>query len=139
MEHKNKNMQQQYLDHEDRIIARATTLWEGRKNVVKITLIFMGIGLFVALTSPAEYTSTVVVKPTLSDSKSKLGGNLGGLAAMAGINLGEGSSAAEIHPSLYPKIVESYGFQKELMESYVYVEELNSQVSFEQYYTEITF
>lgn len=139
MEHKNKNMPQQYLDHEDQIdlIALAKTLWDGRKDIVKITLIFMGIGLFIALTSPAEYTSTVVVKPTLSDSKSKLGGNLGGLAAIAGINLGGGSSAAEIHPSLYPKIVESYSFQKELMESYVYVEELNLQVSFEQYYTEL--
>ena len=139
MEHKNKNMPQQYLDNEDQIdlLALAKTLWGGRKEVVKITLIFMGIGLFVALTSPAEYTSTVIVKPTLSDAKSKLSGNLGGLAAMAGINLGAGSSSAEIHPSLYPKIVESYGFQKELMESYVYVEELNSQVSFEQYYTEL--
>ena len=139
MEHENKNMPQQYIDHEDQIdlIVLAKTLWDGRKDVVKITLIFMGIGLFVGLTSPAEYTSTVVVKPTLSDSKSKLSGNLGSLAAIAGINLGGGSSTAEIHPSLYPKIVESYSFQKELMESYVYVEELNSQVSFEQYYTEL--
>ena len=139
MEHKNKNMPQQYLDHEDQIdlLALTKTLWGGRKEVVKTTLIFMGIGLFVALTSPAEYTSTVVVKPTLSDSKSKLGGSLGGLAAMAGINLGGVSSVAEIHPTLYPKIVESYSFQKELMESYVYVEKLNSEVSFEEYYTQI--
>ena len=139
MEHKNKNMPQQYLDHEDQIdlIALAKTLWGGRKEVVKTTLIFMGVGLFVALTSPAEYTSTVVVKPTLSDSKSKISGSLGGLAAMAGINLGGGSSAAEIHPTLYPKIVESYSFQKELMQSSIYVEKLNSAVSFEKYYTEI--
>tara|TARA_Y100000991_G_scaffold171688_1_gene133460 strand:- start:2881 stop:3999 length:1119 start_codon:yes stop_codon:yes gene_type:complete len=139
MEHTNKNMPQQYSDHEDQIdlIALAKTLWGVRKKVIKITLIFMGIGLFVALTSPAEYTSTVVVKPTLSDTKSKLGGSLGGLAAMAGINLGGVSSVAEIHPTLYPKIVESYSFQKELMESYVYVEKLNSEVSFEEYYTQI--
>ena len=97
----------------------------------------MGVGLFVALTSPSEYTSSVVVKPTLSDSKSKLGGNLGGLAAMAGIIFRRRSSTAEIHPTLYPKIVESYSFQRELMESYVHVEELNLEVSFEKYYTEI--
>ena len=139
MKHSNKNIPQQYSDYEDEIdlIALAKTLWAGRKEVVKITLIFMGIGLFVALTSPAQYTSTVVVKPTLSDSKSKLGGSLGGLAAMAGINLGGTSSAAEIHPTLYPKIVESYSFQRKLMESSIYVEELNSEVSFEEYYTEI--
>ena len=56
MEHKNKNMPHKYSDHEDEIdlIALAKTLWEGRKVVVKITLIFMGIGLFVALTSPCR-------------------------------------------------------------------------------------
>ena len=79
MEHSNKDMPHKYSDHEDEInlIALAKTLWESRKNIIKITLIFMGVGLFVALTSPSEYTSSVVVKPTLSDSKSKLGGNLG--------------------------------------------------------------
>lgn len=139
MEHSNKNMPHKYSDHEDEInlIALAKTLWEERKSITKITLIFMGVGLFVALTSPSEYTSTVVVKPMLSDSKSKLGGNLGGLAAMAGISLGGTGSAAEIHPTLYPKIVESYSFQKELMQSSIYVEKLNSNVSFEQYYTEL--
>ena len=140
MEHKNKNMPQQYSGHEDEIdlIALSKTLWEGRKVVFKTTLIFMGLGLFVALTSPAEYTSKVVVKPTLSNSESKLGGSsLGGLAAMAGINLGGAGSAAEIHPTLYPKIVESYSFQKELMQSSIYVEKLNSNVSFEQYYSEL--
>jgi len=139
MEHKNKSMPQQYSDYEDEIdlVALVKTLWAGRKKIVKTTLIFVGIGLFVALTSPAEYTSTVVVKPILSDSNSKLGGGLGGLAAMAGINLEGGSSAAEIHPTLYPKIVESYSFQKELMACPIYVKELDSEVSFEQYYTEL--
>tara|TARA_B100001093_G_scaffold336487_1_gene321359 strand:- start:26742 stop:27860 length:1119 start_codon:yes stop_codon:yes gene_type:complete len=139
MENTNKNMPQKYSNHENEIdlVALAKILWEGRNEVVKISLIFVGIGLVVALSSPAEYTSTVVVKPTLSDSKSKLSGSLGGLAAMAGINLGGASSAAEIHPTLYPKIVESYSFQKELMESPVYVKDLNSEVSFEQYYSEL--
>lgn len=139
MEHTHNNMAQKNSNHEHEIdlVALAKTLWEGRKEVVKITLIFVGIGLFVALSSPAEFTSTVVVKPTLSDSKSKLSGSLGGLAAIAGINLGSGNTAAEIHPTLYPKIVESYSFQKELMASLIYVKDLNSEVSFEQYYTEL--
>tara|TARA_B110000444_G_scaffold176984_1_gene165621 strand:+ start:580 stop:1698 length:1119 start_codon:yes stop_codon:yes gene_type:complete len=139
MEKTNKKMSNKYSNHEDEIdlIALTKNLWEGRKVVFKTTLIFLGLGLFVALTSPSEYTSTIVVKPALSDPNSKLGGGIGGLAAMAGINLGGGGSVAEIHPTLYPKIVESYSFQKELMQSYIYVEKLNSEVSFEQYYTEL--
>ena len=59
MENTNKNMPQKYSNHEDEIdlIALAKTLWGRRKEVVKITLIFVVVGLFVALTSPAEYTS----------------------------------------------------------------------------------
>ena len=139
MEKTNKNMPQHYSNHEDEvdIIALAKTLWKGRKKIVRTTLIFIGIGLFVALTSPTKFTSTVVVKPILSDSKSNLSGGLGGLAAMAGINLGGAGSMGEIHPTLYPIIVDSYDFQKEIMQSQIYVEKINSEVSFEKYYTNI--
>ena len=138
MEHKNKNIPPEYSNHEDEIdlIALVKTLWLGRSVIVRSTLIFMGLGIFVALSAPDEYTSTIVVKPTLSDPETKLGGSLGGLAAMAGINFGGTSSVAEIHPTLYPKIVESYSFQKELMESAIYVADLNTEISFEKYYTE---
>jgi len=126
-----------YDEDEIDLIALAKTLWAGRKTIIKTTIIFACIGLFVALTTPAQYTSTVVVKPILSDAKANISGSLGGLAAMAGINLGSSSASAEIHPTLYPKIVESYKFQKELMQTLIYVSELNKEVTFEKYYTEI--
>ncbi|MDG2164402.1 MAG: Wzz/FepE/Etk N-terminal domain-containing protein [Flavobacteriales bacterium] len=139
MKHANKNTPQQYFDHEDEIdlVATAKTLWEGRKEIIKITLIFSGFGLFLALTSPTEFTSTIVVKPTLSNSKSGISGGLGGLAAIAGINIDGAGSAAEIHPNLYPKIIDSFGFQKELMKSPISVKNLNTEVSYEEYYTQI--
>jgi hypothetical protein len=126
-----------YQEDEIDLIAIAKTLWEGRKTIIKTTIIFACIGLFVALTTPAQYTSTVVVKPILSDSKANIGGSLGGLAAMAGINLGGTGVSAEIHPTLYPKIIESYKFQKELMQTPIYVSELDREVTFEEYYTEV--
>ena len=87
----------------------------GRITIIKATLIFISIGFFFAITTPAEYTSSIILKPILSDSKSKLGGGISGLAAMAGINIGgANSSSAEIHPTLYPKIFEDYNFQKNL-------------------------
>ena len=47
MENKNKNMPQRYSDQEDEIdfVELAKTLWKGRKEVVRTTLIFIGIGL----------------------------------------------------------------------------------------------
>ena len=126
-------------DHEDEIdlIPIIKLLWKDRKKIISITLIFMGLGLFIAFFSPIKFNSTVVVKPILSSTKPTLGGNLGGLAAMAGINIPGGDGTAEIHPLLYPKIIESYAFQKELMKSKIFVENLNAEVSFEKYYTEI--
>lgn len=126
-----------YEEDEIDLIALSKSLWEDRKNIIKTTLLFLIIGLFVALSSQVEYTANVVVKPILSVSEPKLGGNLGGLAAIAGINLRGTNATAEIHPLLYPKIIESYAFRKELMESSIFVEELNTEVSFEEYYSKI--
>lgn len=110
----------------------------GRTSIIKSTLIFIFVGFFVAITTPAEYTSSIILKPILSGSKSNLGGGISGLAAMAGLKVGSASSSsAEIHPTLYPKIFEDYSFQKELMESPLLVESLNSEVNFAKYYTEI--
>jgi hypothetical protein len=137
MEMNSKTPQQQPLPYEDDeidIIALAKTLWKGRKIIIKTTLIFASMGLFVALTTPAQYTSTVVVKPILSDSKTNIGGGLGGLAAMAGINLGGASVSAEIHPTLYPQIVESYSFQKALMQTKLQISGVAEELTYENYF-----
>ena len=73
----------------------------------------------------------------LSDTHANIGGSLSGLAAMAGINLDGSGSTAEIHPTLYPKIVESYSFQKKLMQTPIYVSVLGKEVTFKEYYTKI--
>jgi LPS O-antigen subunit length determinant protein (WzzB/FepE family) len=132
------NIDQQFPTHyeEDEIdlIALAKTLWEGRKTIIKVTLTFMVLGLFMALLTPAQYTSSIVVKPILSDSKSKLGGSLGGLAAMAGINLGGTDSSSELHPTLYPQIVESYGLQKSLMQTKLQISGVDEPMTYENYF-----
>jgi LPS O-antigen subunit length determinant protein (WzzB/FepE family) len=116
------------------LIALVKTLWEGRNTIIKVTLAFMVIGLFVALSTPAQYTSSIVVKPILSDSKSKLGGSLGGLAAMAGISLGGSNSSSELHPTLYPQIVESYSFQKALMQTKLHIAGVEGEMTYEDYF-----
>lgn len=126
-----------YEEDEIDLIALAKTLWEGRKTIIKTAIIFTCIGLFVALTTPAEYTSTVVVKPILSNPESKIGGSLGGLTAMAGINLGGSGASAEIHPTLFPEIIESYRYKKALLKTPIYSCELNKEVDYTTYYTEV--
>ncbi len=111
-------------------------LWSKKFKILKITLFFSFFGLFVAFASKTKYSSNIIIKPILSNSETKLQSSLGGLAAMAGVSLPSITNSAEIHPLLYPKIIESYSYQKELINSLISVEELKEKVSFEKYYKE---
>lgn len=123
-------------DDEIDLLALAKTLWEGRKTVIKMTLIFMVIGLFIALFSAKEFTASTTMVPQVGDSK-KLGGSLGGLAAMAGINLGSIGGDTGIPPTLYPQIVNSIPFQKELLQTPLTIEGQKGKITYAYYYQEV--
>ena len=73
----------------------------------------MIIGLVIAFSIPKEYTTTVKLMPETNNTASKMG-NLGGLAAMAGIDINSGNSQDAISPEVYPDIVHSTPFLLEL-------------------------
>jgi uncharacterized protein involved in exopolysaccharide biosynthesis len=120
-------------DDEIDLIALAKTLWNNRRTIIKITLIFGAIGLFIAIVSPKEFTATTTMVPQSSDSQSKLGG-LSGLAAMAGINLSMGNGS-ELSPLIYPQIVSSIPFQMELMDKHLQFETIEDTVTLFDYFT----
>jgi uncharacterized protein involved in exopolysaccharide biosynthesis len=132
---KNTSVSQVEEDEID-LIAIAKTLWEGRKTIVKTTLIFMALGLFVAIFSEKEYTSTTKILPQSSDAKS-IGGDLGSLAAMAGVNLGNVMGQSGIPPILYPEILGSIAFQKELLQTKLSIEGQENKVTYYDYYLNI--
>ena len=134
---KDKRYRSQQVEDEIDLIQLVKTLWEGRKTVIKTTIIFMFIGLFIAIFSQKEYTASCTMIPQSVEEGAKLGGSLGGLAAMAGINLGSLGSGSDIPPTLYPKIVNSIPFQKELMKTPLSIEGQSEQVTFAHYYEEI--
>ncbi|RXQ93875.1 exopolysaccharide biosynthesis protein [Ancylomarina salipaludis] len=138
MQEQNNN-KQLASNHEDEIdlIQLAKTLWAGRRTVIKTTLIFMVLGLFIALFSAKEYTASTTMVPQSAEGGSKLGGSLGGLAAMAGINLGSMGGGSTIPPTLYPKIIASVPFQKEMMKTPLTIAEQKGKVTFQDYYLEI--
>lgn len=123
-------------DDEIDLISLAKKVWEGRKTIIKITFIFMGIGLFVALFSPKEFTTSTTMVPQTSSGK-QIGGSLSGLAAMAGINLGSMGGDSGIAPTLYPQIVSSIPFQKELLQTPLTIEGQKNKVTYTDYFTNI--
>ena len=122
-------------DDEIDLIALAKTIWEGRMTIIKTVILFMILGLLIALFSPKEFTASSTMVPQLSNSKSKLGG-LSSLAAMAGFNLDMNMEASELSPYIYPQIVQSVPFQLELMETPFILKGIDKPISIYEYYTE---
>jgi hypothetical protein len=109
----------------DRIdmIALMKNIWVGRRIVITIFLVFVLLGLLVAIFSPVKYRSGSVLLPQAEEQQDL--GQLGGLASLAGFNLNNMlGGAAGISPDLYPSIVGSYPFLDELVSSeYVFEDE----------------
>ena len=130
----NKNIQDQNQEQEIDLIELALRLWKKRVFIIKVTAVFMVLGLFVALFSPKVYTSSCTFVPQAS--KKSGGGSLSSLAAMAGISLGDMSEGATLSPKVYPKILNNIDFKKELMYSKVKFEGWDEPVALIDYYTD---
>ncbi|TOG90467.1 Wzz/FepE/Etk N-terminal domain-containing protein, partial [Vibrio parahaemolyticus] len=76
------------------------TLWKGKWIIFVTTIVFATGAVFYALSLPNIYKADALLAPAESSSGgglSKMAGQLGGLAAMAGVNLGGGEvSQAEL-------------------------------------------
>ena len=130
-----KNTQQITNIEEDGIdlIAHAKTVWNERRIVIKTTIIFTIIGLFIAIFTPKQYSVTSIMVPQVSSGQNKLGG-FSSLAAMAGLSM-DMSTGSELSPMIYPQIVQSIPFQKELIYTKLNFEGYEEKISFYDYYT----
>ncbi len=99
-------------------------LWQGKLLIVAITAVFAVGSVFFALSLPNVYQSTTLLTPS-EDSQgggiSRMAGKLGGLASLAGVNLGASSSkvaiALEVIQSrkFITEFVDRHGILPELM------------------------
>lgn len=67
-------------------------LWRGKWIVIAITALFTGSSVWFALTSEEWYRAETVLAPADQRSTSRLDGELGGLAALAGVSVGGGDT-----------------------------------------------
>jgi LPS O-antigen subunit length determinant protein (WzzB/FepE family) len=117
------------------IIALLQSIWTGKKLILKTVLVFMILGLFIAVFSQNEYTASTTIVP--QSSSEKPGGSLGGIAALAGINLGSVGQQSSISPTLYPQILTNITFQKELLETLITIEGQDNKITYKEYYTNV--
>jgi hypothetical protein len=127
----NRKMDQEIQkDDEIDLLALLLKIWDGRRTILKYFIIFLFIGIFVAIFSKKEYTATSLVLAQESGSSS--GGGLSGLASLAGINLGS-SSGELISPKLYTSIATSIPFQRKMTQVSIQTSKDSAPITYEQY------
>lgn len=116
------------------IMALVRQLWAGRKTVIICTAVFIVLGFVAALTMKRTYTVTSLMVPQMN---SKNNSQLSSLAALAGVDMGMDLSAKDLSPLVYPQIVNSVPFKRELLYAPLHYAKADSAVSTYTYYTEI--
>jgi len=122
-------------ENEINLIEVAKTVYSYRIKIIIILGIFVIAGAACTKLSDREYTAASTFIPQSSDQR--MGGNIGGLASLAGINLNDMGSSSEIPPALYPTIISSVKFQKALLNAHVQPEGLSAPVTYAEYYEDI--
>ncbi|MBR5863722.1 MAG: lipopolysaccharide biosynthesis protein [Alistipes sp.] len=115
------------------IIELIKKIWHNRGLIIKTTIIFMVLGVVVALVSPKVFTASCDVVPqTSNDSGSS---KVSSLAKLAGIDLSQDQSGKTLSPYVYENIMASTKFRKELMQTQIKFSDADRPVSFFEYYT----
>ena len=107
-------MKNQLKEDEIDLIALIKSLWTSKKFIIKLTAGFTVLGVLVALLSPIQYTASSTFIPQSSQAGSS--SNLSGVASLVGISIGGNISGNEIPPSLYPQIIQSTTYKRDLLE-----------------------
>ncbi len=132
-ENRNYNIPEEEEEGID-IMALLRQLWDGRKTIIIITCVFIALGFVAALTMKHTYTVQSLMVPQMN---SKSNSQLSSLAALAGVDMGMDLSAKDLSPLVYPQIVNSVPFKRELLYEPLHYAKADSAVSTYTYYTEI--
>ena len=92
------------------VIALVTIVLKEWKTLLRFMIVAAILGLIIALSTPREYTSEVVLAPELSSGGIGMSGSLADIASSFGVDLGKKSSIDAIYPELYPDIFSSTDF-----------------------------
>ena len=107
-------------------------MWINRWLIIKVTSVFVVLGVLVALFSAKVYTASCDIVPDTGKSGNS---KMSSLAALAGVNMSSGEDVMALSPLVYENIMNGTTFRKELMQTKINFEEIDEPVSFFDYYT----
>ncbi len=105
--------------------------------ILIVTILFSGIGVFIAINTPNEYVSQVQILPEL-ESKDAAGGlsKFKSLAGLAGVDLSTLSSSEAVRPDLYPNILQSTPFLMDVMKMKIYAAKYKQNLTMSRFLAE---
>jgi len=115
--------QDYYADDEIDLRELFAVVWSGKWWIILITGLFAVASVFYALSLPNQYKSTAIVAPASESGGgglSQMAAQFGGLASLAGVNLGSAESNDAV---LAMEIMQTWGFQEQ------FISENNLQVA----------
>ena len=92
-------------------------VWKNKKFIALFSSIFIFIGIIIALLSSTVYTSSSTF--ILSGSNDNKTSSFGSVASLVGINLDVTGNNNRIPATMYPKVVESVEFKRQLLNEYI--------------------
>lgn len=105
-----------YSDEVD-LIKLFSVIWKGKWIIITVTFLFALSSVCLALYLPNEYKASAVVQPNDSGGgkMASLAGQFGGLASLAGINLGAGESSDAV---IAMEVIQSWGFAESFIKKH---------------------
>ncbi|QTH64631.1 LPS O-antigen length regulator [Psychrosphaera ytuae] len=105
-------------ENEIDIAKLASVIWQGRVKIIMLTVFITIVSVLYALSLPNIYTSTIKLVPSSQDSEgglSSLASKYGGLASMAGIDLGGSGESNSVAHAV--ELMKSWPYLEEFVES----------------------
>lgn len=90
-------------------------LWSKRKFIMICVGVVTLIAIVKYVSTDAKYKASASILPVIDEGMASKLGDMGGLAAMAGVDLSQSSNGNIITADLYPKVASSTPFLMELM------------------------
>jgi len=81
-----------HMDDEIDLRQLFVMLWAGKWIIILMTIVFAAVGVAYALYKPDIYQANALLAPADGENGGRLGGQLGNLASLAGVNLGRDSA-----------------------------------------------
>ena len=106
--------------------------------ILLITIVCLTLGIVYAWVTPVEYRSDAQVMPERNEQSSQFGDllqNYGNLLGGGGSSLNL-SNDGTISPQVYPEIVQSLGFQHQMLQDTVYFSDISKSITLFEYFSD---